>query len=69
MGAFYFYLNTKKFGIKAVDLSDKLLSQTGVVLTPGDDFDKKYGSNFLRLAFSGNKIKIKKGIKISRMVE
>ena len=63
MGAFYFYWNTKKFGIKAVDLSDKLLSQTGVVLTPGDDFDKKYGSNFLRLAFSGNKIKIKKGIK------
>ena len=56
-------MNTKKFGIKAVDLSDKLLSQTGVVLTPGDDFDKKYGSNFLRLAFSGNKIKIKKGIK------
>ncbi|MBD23343.1 MAG: 1-aminocyclopropane-1-carboxylate deaminase [Alphaproteobacteria bacterium] len=62
-GAFYFYLNTEKFGIKSSDLSNKLLMQTGVVLTPGNDFDKKYGSDFLRLAFSGKKKNIINGIK------
>ena len=63
MGAFYFYINIKKFGMKSVDLSNTLLNQTGVVLTPGNDFDKKYGSDFVRLAFSGKKRNVKKGIK------
>ena len=66
MGAFYFYLNVQNYGVKSIDLSNKILMQTGVVLTPGNDFDKKYGSNFLRLAFSGHK-NIVKGTK--RLVE
>ena len=45
-------------------MSNKILEQTGVVLTPGNDFDKKYGLDFVRLAFSGKKEKkIVKGIK------
>ena len=67
MGAFYFYLNVQNYGVKSIDLSNKILMQTGVVLTPGNDFDKKYGSNFLRLAFSGHKKNIVKGTK--RLVE
>ncbi len=63
MGAFYFYLNIKKMKMNSVNFSNKLLTQTGVVLTPGIDFDKKYGSEYVRLAFSGKKKTIAKGIK------
>ena len=62
-GAFYFYLNIKKLGINSIELSNKILEQTGVVVTPGNDFDKKYGSDFIRLAFSGKKEIVAKGIK------
>ena len=63
-GAFYFYLNIKKLGINSIELSNKILEETGVVVTPGNDFDKKYGLNFIRLAFSGKKKeKVVKGIK------
>lgn len=63
MGAFYFYLNVKNFGTDSKVLSNKLLTETGVVLTPGDDFDKKHGTDYLRLAFSGKKRMVSKGIK------
>ena len=59
----YFYLNIKKLGINSIELSNKILEQTGVVVTPGNDFDKKYGSDFIRLAFSGKKEIVAKGIK------
>ena len=62
-GAFYFYLNIEKLGVNSVELSNKILEETGVVVTPGNDFDKKYGLNFIRLAFSGKKEKTVKGIK------
>ena len=62
-GAFYFYLNIEKLGVNSIELSNKILEQTGVVVTPGNDFDKKYGLDFVRLAFSGKKEKIVKGIK------
>lgn len=62
-GAFYFYINTSKLGMNSIELSEKILSETGVVLTPGIDFDKKNGSNYLRLAFSGNGKLVEQGIK------
>ena len=34
------------------DFVEKLLHETGVVLTPGFDFDKKFGKNTVRLSFS-----------------
>ena len=61
-GAFYFYLNISQLGMNSIELSEKILSETGVVLTPGIDFDKKNGSNYLRLAFSGNGRLVKRGI-------
>ena len=61
-GAFYFYLNISQLGMHSIELSEKILSETGVVLTPGIDFDKKNGCNYLRLAFSGNGRLVKRGI-------
>lgn len=62
-GAFYFYINISQLGMGSIELSEKILLETGVVLTPGIDFDKKNGSNYLRLAFSGNTKVVEQGVK------
>ena len=51
-GAFYFYLDITKFNINSEELAKKILNEIGVALTPGTDFDKKFGLRTLRLAFS-----------------
>ncbi len=51
-GAFYFYLDITNFEINSEELAKKILNEIGVALTPGTDFDKKFGSRTLRLAFS-----------------
>ena len=51
-GAFYFYLDITNFKINSEELAKKILKETGVALTPGTDFDKKFGQRTLRLAFS-----------------
>ncbi len=62
-GAFYFYINVSQLGMSSLELCEKILFETGVVLTPGIDFDKKNGSNYLRLAFSGNTKLVEQGVK------
>ena len=51
-GAFYFYLDITNFNIDSEELAKKILNETGVALTPGTDFDKKFGLRTMRLAFS-----------------
>ena len=61
-GAFYYYLDLSSFKIDSEVIVKKILNDTGVVLTPGKDFDKKFGSKTARLAFSiSNKI-VKSGV-------
>ena len=57
-GAFYFYLDVTNFDVDSEDLSKKILNETGVALTPGTDFDKKFGHRTMRLAFSSDKQKV-----------
>ncbi len=61
-GAFYFYINISQLGVNSIELCEKILSATGVVLTPGIDFDKKNGYKYLRLAFSGKTSLVERGI-------
>ena len=63
MGAFYFYLNIEDFKLNSIELSNKILNEIGVVVTPGNDFDKIYGSQFIRLAFSGKNKNVAQGIR------
>ncbi|MEE2695057.1 MAG: aminotransferase class I/II-fold pyridoxal phosphate-dependent enzyme [Pseudomonadota bacterium] len=42
-GAFYFYLDISKTKLDSFQFVKKLMNDTGVVLTPGLDFDKRYG--------------------------
>ncbi len=51
-GSFYFYIDIGLTQEDSFDFVEKLLHETGVVLTPGFDFDKKFGKNTVRLSFS-----------------
>ena len=51
-GAFYFYLDITDFKISSEELTKKILNEIGVALTPGTDFDKKFGLRTMRLAFA-----------------
>ena len=51
-GSFYFYIDISLTKENSFNFVEKLLHETGVVLTPGFDFDKKFGKNTVRLSFS-----------------
>ena len=51
-GAFYTFIDLTKFTNNSSKLVNKILDETSVALTPGQDFDKQNGSNFIRLSFS-----------------
>jgi aspartate/methionine/tyrosine aminotransferase len=53
-GAFYLYADISRFGLDAVTFCARLLEETGVAITPGNDFDPVRGSNFVRLSFAGS---------------
>ena len=38
------------------------MNETGVALTPGTDFDKKFGHRTMRLAFSSDKQKVMEAV-------
>ena len=50
-GSFYFYLDIQNTKLDSFKFVNKLMHDTGVVLTPGIDFDKKFGSRTVRLSF------------------
>ena len=61
-GAFYFYLDLTDFNKDSEELAKKILNETGVALTPGTDFDKKFGHRTMRLAFSSDKQKVMEAV-------
>ena len=54
MGAFYFYLDISQTKLDSFIFVEKLLKDTGIALTPGKDFDQKFGKKTIRLSFSTN---------------
>ena len=53
-GAFYLYADVSKFTNDAADFCSKMLEQTGVATTPGNDFDPVNGASFVRFSFAGS---------------
>lgn len=51
-GAFYLYADVSALTDDAGALCRRLLAETGVALTPGDDFDPERGHRFLRFSFA-----------------
>ena len=53
-GAFYLYADISRFGLDAITFCARLLADTGVAITPGNDFDAARGDRFVRLSFAGS---------------
>lgn len=52
-GAFYVYADVSDFTTDSLTFCSKLLSQTGVAIAPGIDFDPARGNSYVRLSFAG----------------
>jgi aspartate/methionine/tyrosine aminotransferase len=52
-GAFYLWVDVRDRGEPATALCRRLLEETGVALTPGTDFDRARGEDWVRLSFAG----------------
>ena len=62
-GAFYLYVDITKISNNSADLALSLLKEVGVSCTPGIDFDRKYGKNFIRFSYGGPSDKVSEGAK------
>ncbi|OBG66340.1 MULTISPECIES: pyridoxal phosphate-dependent aminotransferase [unclassified Mycobacterium] len=52
-GAFYVYADVSELTKDSTAFCSKLLSDTGVAIAPGIDFDTTHGDSFVRLSFAG----------------
>lgn len=52
-GAFYVYADVSDFTNDSLTFSSNLLTDTGVAIAPGIDFDTARGGSFVRLSFAG----------------
>ncbi|MGK2855382.1 MAG: pyridoxal phosphate-dependent aminotransferase [Microbacteriaceae bacterium] len=52
-GAFYVYADISRYSTDSLDFCARLLSDTGVAIAPGVDFDTVHGGSFVRLSFAG----------------
>jgi aspartate/methionine/tyrosine aminotransferase len=52
-GAFYVYADVSHLTADSMDLTYRLLAETGVAVAPGVDFDPVDGGRFIRMSFAG----------------
>ena len=68
-GAFYAFPNVKEFKRSSGELSELLLKEAKVVVTPGSAFGR-YGEGFLRLSYATSYEKIEEGLdRLGRAIE
>jgi aspartate/methionine/tyrosine aminotransferase len=53
-GAFYLYADVARLTDDSFDFCKRMLEQTGVAATPGDDFDPVRGKHYLRFCYAGS---------------
>ena len=53
-GAFYIYANVSKFTNNSADFCRRLLADTGIAITPGNDFDPQRGDAYVRFSYAGS---------------
>lgn len=53
-GAFYAYVDVRATGLDSATLAERLLDEAHVALTPGDDFGRSGGRDFLRLSYAAS---------------
>jgi aspartate/methionine/tyrosine aminotransferase len=52
-GAFYVYAATRRFSGDSRDFTRRMLMEAGVAATPGADFDRVHGHEWMRFSFAG----------------
>ena len=52
-GAFYVYASVRRFSNDSIDFARRMLTETGVAATPGPDFDRARGHQWMRFSFAG----------------
>ena len=52
-GAFYVYCNVARLTNDSMDFAKRSLTEAGVALTPGADFDTTRGHHYVRMSFAG----------------
>lgn len=53
-GAFYIYADVRHMTNDSQEFCQKILSETGVAITPGIDFDRERGAGYVRFCFAGS---------------
>ncbi|SED04365.1 Aspartate/methionine/tyrosine aminotransferase [Rhizobiales bacterium GAS188] len=62
-GAFYAYGNVSRLSNDSVEFCRRALVEAGVAITPGLDFDRERGGNYVRLSFAGSPENVRDGVK------
>jgi len=52
-GAFYVYASVRRFSNDSVEFARRMLTEAGVAATPGPDFDRTGGHQWMRFSFAG----------------
>ncbi len=58
-GAFYVYADIHRYSNDSFDFAHRLLTDAGVAVTPGADFDSVRGHRFVRLSFAGSQADVR----------
>jgi aspartate/methionine/tyrosine aminotransferase len=65
-GAFYVYADVSDFTTDSMRFCSKLLTETGVAIAPGVDFDTARGDSFVRLSFAGPQSDVEEALRRMR---
>jgi aspartate/methionine/tyrosine aminotransferase len=57
-GAFYLYADVSRLTNDSQDFCRRMLAETGVAITPGNDFDPERGHHFVRFSFAGLEVEM-----------
>jgi aspartate/methionine/tyrosine aminotransferase len=52
-GAFYVYASVRRFSNDSIEFTRRMLAEAGVAATPGPDFDRVRGHQWMRFSFAG----------------
>lgn len=61
-GAFYVYIDVSSTGLTSMAFCEKLLAETGVALTPGNDFGQVGGDQYVRLSYATSEGQLHEGM-------
>tara|TARA_B100000886_G_C20392336_1_gene478824 strand:- start:247 stop:1290 length:1044 start_codon:yes stop_codon:yes gene_type:complete len=63
-GAFYLYVNISNINNNSYEFCRKMVSDIGVTLAPGIDFDDKSGKKYVRFSYSCKKKELEESLKL-----